>query len=44
MDNLLLQMIAMRAGGSGNPALADMLARVRAAGGSSPTQDPSELL
>jgi hypothetical protein len=44
MNNLLLQMIAARATGGGNPALADMLARVRAAGGCSPIQDPSQLL
>ena len=44
MNNLLLQMIAARAGGSGSPALADMLARVRAGAGGNPIQDPSQLL
>src|SRR5712691_10312907 len=44
MNSLLLQMIAARASGSGNPALADMLSRVRCASGGGPIQNPSELL
>jgi hypothetical protein len=44
MNNLLLQMIAARASGNGNSALPDMLARVRAASGGNPVQNPNELL
>jgi len=44
MNNLLLQMIAMRAGGTGNLALADLLAPVRGAGADGAIQNPSELL
>jgi hypothetical protein len=44
MNNLLLQMIAARATGGGNPALADMLARVRTAGAAGAIQNPNELI
>jgi hypothetical protein len=44
MNSFLLELLAARAGGTANPALNDMLSRLRSAPGADPQQSVSDLL